>query len=62
MKVVAYKAFEHDWTCKGHKFDVGKTYEFTGEIKLCESGFHACTNPADLQKYYELGYVNIGKG
>jgi len=51
-QIQAYKAFNSDWTCKGHKFTVGGTYKIAGEISLCYRGFHACTNLADCFKYY----------
>ena len=49
----AYKIFNNDWTCNGFQYEVGKTYEFDGNIKLCESGFHACKNLHDCFKYYD---------
>ena len=51
--VVAYKAFNDDWTCRGFKFEVGKTYEHTGKVKLCSGGFHACLLPFDCYNYYQ---------
>ena len=42
----AFKGFEKrsDGTmwCIEFQYEVGKTYKHEGEIKLCESGFHAC--------------------
>ena len=52
--VVAYKAFNPDFTCKGHKFEVGQTYEVKGKVKACHNGFHACENPFDVLGCYDL--------
>lgn len=54
----AYKAFGPDWICRGFQFKVGKTYELPGTPILCQWGFHACLNPADCFKYYDLTATN----
>ena len=50
----AYKAFNQDMTCRGFKYEEGKTYELPegDEAKLCENGFHACERPVDVLRYY----------
>jgi len=50
----AYKGFDKDMTCRGFRYEEGKSYELPdGETaKLCESGFHACEAPIDCLAYY----------
>ena len=47
-----YKGFNADMTCRGYKFEEGKTYEAEGELMLCHTGFHACEAPLDCFGYY----------
>src|SRR3990167_6121007 len=59
--ITAYKAFDKDFSCKGFKFEIGKTYKHNGPIVICESGFHACTNPLDVWNYYDLIDTRYGE-
>lgn len=51
--ITGYKGFEQDFTCRGFQYEVGKTYEIEGEPKLCERGFHFCTSPLAVFRYYD---------
>ena len=48
---IAYKGFKSDMTCRGFQYKEGETY-VCEEVKLCECGFHACTNPLECFNYY----------
>jgi hypothetical protein len=58
--VLAVKAFDANLSCRGYKFEVGKTYSVDGEVVICQNGFHACENPFDALSYYPL-VDNAGK-
>ena len=47
----AYKGFDKDMKCRGFQFEEGKTYE-EPNAELCKQGFHACTSPLDVLRYY----------
>lgn len=53
-----YKVFNPDFTCRSFQFEVGKTYEHKGELKICRSGFHFCRNVADCFNYYSFDPKN----
>ena len=57
-KIIAYKGFDNNLCCRGFQFKVGEEYEQQGEIKCCENGFHACTNPFDVLDYYDVDRKN----
>ncbi len=50
--VLAFKAFGPDLTCRGFKYEVGKSYKIDGPIVPCEKGFHACEYILDVFEYY----------
>lgn len=47
----AYKGFDKDLKCLGFQYEVGKEYE-EQDVILCNKGFHACTVPLDVFRYY----------
>jgi hypothetical protein len=51
-KIIAYKVFNPDFTCRDFQFEIGKTYTHKGRVKACSSGFHACLKAADCFNYY----------
>ena len=57
-KIIAYKGFDENLCCRDFQFKVGEEYEQQGEIKCCDNGFHACTNPFDVLNYYDVDGKN----
>ena len=50
-KIIAYKGFNKDLTCRGFQYEVGKEY-IEEKVLICNSGFHACENPFDVLDFY----------
>ena len=68
-----YKGFDKDFKCQGFQYEVGKTYEFNGDIKICERGFHFCDVPLAVWYFYHprgsrfalveaTGHIAAGEG
>ena len=50
--ITAFKGFDKDFSCRGFKYEIGRSYTHDGEISLCQAGFHACEAPLDVWNYY----------
>jgi len=53
--IKSIKGFDKNLSCRGFKFEAGKSYEVTGDIKACQNGFHACPtdeHPLSAFEYY----------
>ena len=51
--IKTYKGFDKDLKCNGLQYEVGKEYEME-DIEICKRGFHACENPFDVFRYYDM--------
>ena len=58
MGIRGYKVFNPDWTCRGFKYEVGKTYKHNGDIIVCAAGFHFCQKLSDCFNYYHFNSDN----
>jgi len=55
--IKGYKGFDKNLTCRGKKYEIGKTYA-EEEAEMCKKGMHFCENPHDVFCYYGAGYGN----
>ena len=58
MGIKGYKVFNHDWTCRGFQYEVGKTFKHDGNIEMCGKGFHFCQKASDCFNYYRFDSDN----
>ncbi|NCD11018.1 MAG: hypothetical protein EOL93_00575 [Epsilonproteobacteria bacterium] len=47
-----YKGFDKDLSCRGYKFELGKTFEEDVNPSTCNTGLHFCKMPLDVFGYY----------
>ena len=57
--VKGFKGFNEDLTCRGFRYEIGKTYKHNGEVELCRSGFHFCRKLKDVHQFYNLKISRI---
>ena len=51
-EIKGYKVFNHDWTCRGFQYEVGKVFEEDVEPECGVIGFHFCEKAVDCFSYY----------
>ena len=56
--MTGYKVFNPDFTCRGFKYEVGKTYKHDGPLSICHSGFHFCREVENCFNYYSFDPKN----
>ena len=49
-----YKVFNPDFTCRGFRYEVGKTYEEDVVPSVCKAGFHFCPKLIDCFSCYDF--------
>ena len=57
-KIIGYKGFDKDLKCRGFQYEIEKEYHMDGKIECCSTGFHLCTDPRDIFRYYSPGNQN----
>ena len=50
-KIISYKGFNKDMTCRDFQYKEGESYE-ESRAEACECGFHACEYPLDCLRCY----------
>lgn len=51
--IVSYKGFDKNMKCRDFQYKIGETFTHEGEVKHCESGFHAYPAPLDTLAHYQ---------
>lgn len=53
-----YKGTDQNMRCNGYQYELNKEITYDGEISLCRSGFHFCTNLNNVFDYYSYDGKN----
>jgi len=65
IKQIAYKGFNvnsnNQLQCRNTIFCVGEIYTISGELRMCNNGFHYCRQLNDIDKHYNLRSSVIGE-
>ena len=56
--MIGYKGMTKDMTCRGMKFEIGKTYHVDEEISLFKNGLTFCKNLIDVMDFYDINDSN----
>lgn len=56
--VDAYKGTDKDMKCRDMQYEMGTVYEFDGDVKVCEKGYHCCKKLDKVCFYYDIGNGN----
>ena len=54
QKITAYKGLDMNFRCREFQYEAGKEYKSGKTVKVCRSGFHACTNPFEVWDFYPV--------
>ncbi|WP_425755112.1 DUF7666 domain-containing protein [Ihubacter sp. rT4E-8] len=52
--MLVYKGFDKNLKCRGHQYEIGKTYE-EDTAEICSKGYHGCERPLDVFAHYPPG-------
>lgn len=58
--IEGYKGTDANMKCRDFQYELGKRFDMPEDenVEVCKSGFHLCTNLADVYRYYNIGDGN----
>jgi len=57
-EIKGYKVTDSEMNCRGFQYEIGKTFTHSGNISLCNYGFHFCLIANDCFNYYDFKSEN----
>lgn len=51
---LAFKCTDMNMMCRDTQYEIGKTYDYSEKLVMCQSGYHFCKDVMSIKEYYDF--------